>query len=303
MPVFPLRSRLHKRGATAVLLVLVVAVAAAVTVSAQTIEDFPPVACDNTVSNCLECRKAGLLTLCSKCERGYSIAVTPTDPTEFGKCRLYDPSTCTLSNCLRCAADDNTKCVECPVGYPSISTYLCEDNTAAPTTTTVTEPPATEPPATEPPATEPPATEPPATEPPATEPPATEPPATEPPATSNSTTAPTSTTSTSAPTNNCQVPSCLSCVAGNMYTCSVCERGLLLMPSGQCMAPGSCSVANCAQCYPIDNNRCSSCNFGYALTASYACAPRRTGSAAAAPMSVVMALVIMAATFVAAYTA
>ncbi|KAG5487793.1 hypothetical protein LSCM4_07471 [Leishmania orientalis] len=286
MPVFPLHSSLHKRGATAVLLVLAVAVAAAVTVSAQTIEDFPPVACDSTVSNCLECRKAGLLTLCSKCERGYSIAVTPTDPTEFGKCRLYDPSTCTLSNCLLCAADDNTKCVECPVGYPSISTYLCEDNTEAPTTTP-TEAPTTTP--TEAPTTTP------------TEAPTTTP--TEPPATSNSTTAPTSTTSTSAPTNNCQVPSCLSCVAGNMYTCSVCERGLLLMASGQCMVPGSCSVANCAQCYPIDNNRCSSCHFGYALTASYACAPRRTGSAAAAPMSVVMALVIIAATFVAAYTA
>ncbi|KAG5507839.1 hypothetical protein JIQ42_07129 [Leishmania sp. Namibia] len=292
MPVFPLHCSLHKRGATAVLLLLAVAVAAAVTVSAQTIEDFPPVACDSTVANCLECRKAGLLTLCSKCERGYSIAVTPTDPTEFGKCRLYDPSTCTLSNCLRCAADDNTKCVECPVGYPSISTYLCEDNTAAPTTTT-----------TAPPATTSSTTAPPATTSSTTAPPATTSSTTAPPATTSSTTAPPTTTSTSAPTNNCQVPSCLSCVAGNMYTCSVCERGLVLMASGQCMAPGSCSVANCAQCYPIDNNRCSSCNFGYALTASYACAPRRTGSAAAAPMSVVMALVIIAATFVAAYTA
>ncbi|KAG5487455.1 hypothetical protein LSCM1_07409 [Leishmania martiniquensis] len=254
MPAFVQRSSLHRRSAAALLLVLAVTVAAAVTVSAQMIDDFPPAPCDSTVEHCLECRKAGLLTVCSDCEEGYSTVVTPTSPNEFGKCQPYDPSTCTLSNCVRCAADDKTKCVQCPIGYPSMNTYLCEETTtAAPATTTT------------------------------------------------STAAPATTTTTAAPIN-CQVPSCVTCVAGSMYTCSVCEVGMVLMVSGQCMAPGSCSVANCAQCYPTDNNRCSSCNFGYSLTASYACIARRVNSATAAPTSV-MALAIVAVTMAAAYTA
>ncbi|TPP52398.1 putative integral membrane protein [Leishmania donovani] len=134
MSAFDFRSSPHKRGAAAVLLLFAIAAVAPLTVSAQAIDDYPPVACDSTVPNCLECRKVGMLSLCSNCKEGYSTAVSPMTPTEFGKCKPYDPSTCRLDNCLRCAADDNTKCVQCPVGYPNINTYLCDGTTAAPTT-------------------------------------------------------------------------------------------------------------------------------------------------------------------------
>ncbi|CAC22672.1 surface antigen-like protein [Leishmania major strain Friedlin] len=268
MPAFAFRSNPHKRGAAAVLLLLAIAVVATLTVSAQTIDDYPPVACDGTVPNCLECRKVGMLSLCSNCKEGYSTAVSPANPTEFGKCKPYDLSTCRLQNCLRCAADDNTKCVQCPVGYPNINTYLCDRTTAAPTTvapsittttTTTTASPTTAAPAT------------------------------------TTTAAPTTAApTTSAPSSDCQAPSCATCAPGNQYTCAVCESGMVLMASGQCMAAGSCSVTNCAQCYPNDNNRCSSCESGYALTVSYTCIPRKSGNAAASPTPLLAALAIVA---------
>ncbi|SYZ62590.1 surface_antigen-like_protein (plasmid) [Leishmania braziliensis MHOM/BR/75/M2904] len=275
MPATSLCSSLHQRGVTAALLVLIVAAAAAVTASAQTIADYPPVPCDSTMMNCLECRNIGVLTFCSNCKEGYSTVVTSTSPAEFGKCRPYEPSTCALSNCLRCAADDNTKCIHCPVGYPSISTYLCEATTTTTTTSTTST---------------------------TTTPSATSTTTTPTPTSTTSTTTP-STTSTTTPSNNCKVPSCAACVPNNMYTCSVCEPDMVLMVSGQCMTPGSCNVANCAQCYPTDNNRCSSCNAGYALSASHACKPRQSGSVAAAPMSVMAALVMVTVAVAAAYVA
>ncbi|CBZ23253.1 surface antigen-like protein [Leishmania mexicana MHOM/GT/2001/U1103] len=286
MPVFALRSSHHKRGIAAVLLLAIV-VAVTLTVSAQTIDNYPPVPCDSTVPNCLECRKMGMLSLCSNCKEGYSTAVSPATPTEFGKCKPYNPSTCRLGNCLRCAADDNTKCVQCPVGYPNINTYLCDATTAAPTTaspsiTTTTTSPTTAAPSITTTTTSPTTAAPSITT-------TTASPTTAAPSITTTTTSPT----TSAPSTGCQTPSCAICVPGSQYTCAVCESGMVLMVSGQCMPAGSCSMANCAQCYPNDNNRCSSCESGYALTVSYTCIPRKPGNSAAAPTPVLVALAIV----------
>ncbi|CAJ1985866.1 surface antigen-like protein [Leishmania donovani] len=287
MSAFDFRSSPHKRGAAAVLLLFAIAAVAPLTVSAQAIDDYPPVACDSTVPNCLECRKVGMLSLCSNCKEGYSTAVSPMTPTEFGKCKPYDPSTCRLDNCLRCAADDNTKCVQCPVGYPNINTYLCDGTTAAPTTAA----PTTSAPSTTTTTT--------------TASPTTAAPTTAAPTTTTTTTTTavptTAAPTTSAPSTDCQAPSCAICVPGNQYTCAVCESGMVLMASGQCMAAGSCSMTNCAQCYPNDSNRCSSCEPGYALTVSYTCIPRKSGNSAAAPTPVLAALVIVAVAATVAY--
>ncbi|GET85624.1 surface antigen-like protein [Leishmania tarentolae] len=274
MAVIAFRRSIHKSGTAAVVMLLAIAVAATWTVSAQTIDDLPVVACDSTVPNCLECRQMQLFSLCSKCEDGYSTSVAALTPTKFGKCQPYDPSTCGLSHCLRCAADDNTKCVECAAGYPSITTFQCEE-TPVPSTPEESKPAPSTPEESKPAPSTPEESKP-------------------------APSAPEGVGS-SATTDDCQAASCAICVPGNKYNCAVCQPGMVLMASSQCMPVGSCSVANCMQCLSNDDNRCSSCELGHTLTSARSCIPRKSPSAAAAaptPLMMALAMVALAATVI-----
>ena len=291
------------RAVVAALLAIVLALVA----HAQSIYDFPQIACSKTnLEHCSQCHytvyNGETFYLCATCEDTETTRYSQASLGEHsGTCQVYN-GYCNVADCDKCASDDPSVCMTCNFGVPDEKDSQCYGRTIssatggaytssktpvkAPTianTTTTTAPkPTTTTTATLKPTTT------------TTTTTTTTP---KPTTTTTATLKPTAATNNTTPTTNipCGIGKCTTCATSGT-TCSVCYMGYTVTHTGACMPSGLCEVTNCVQCSATNAARCTTCAAGYTANTNGKCKRNDANSAVSSPTA---ALTMTAAMMVA----